>query len=137
VFIEKFEMEVSARITEEQMIPEIEIDAEIPFERIDGNFYNVLKQFAPFGPGNMNPVFLTHNACDRGWARIVGEKHLKFDLINPQNPNRIFPAIGFGLGNFLSVLANKNEVDVCYAIEENEYNGRVSLQLNVKDMRTR
>lgn len=134
-FIEKFEMEVSARITEEQMIPEIEIDAEIPFEKIDGGFYNVLKQFAPFGPGNMNPVFLTHNVCDRGWARIVGEKHLKFDLINPQYPYRIFPAIGFGLGEFLPMLANKNEVDVCYAIEENEYNGKVSLQLNVKDIR--
>jgi len=134
-FIEKFEQEVSIRITEEQMIPEIEIDAEITFEKIDGGFYNVLKQFAPFGPGNMNPVFLTHNVCDRGWARIVGEKHLKFDLINPENPNRIFPAIGFGLGHFLGMLANKNEVDVCYAIEENEYNGKVSLQLNVKDIR--
>ena len=134
-FIEKFEAEVSARITEEQLIPEIEIDAEIALEQIDNAFYSVLKQFAPFGPGNMNPVFLTHNVCDRGWARVVGEKHLKFDLINPKNPNRIFHAIGFGLGGFITQLANKNEVDACYAIEENEYNGKVSLQLNVKDMR--
>jgi single-stranded-DNA-specific exonuclease len=130
----KFEEEVAARITEEQLIPQLEIDMEIPFEKIDNSFYAVLKQFAPFGPGNMSPVFLTRNVCDRGWARIVGERHLKFDLINPANPNRIFPAIGFGLSGFLSSLANKNEVDVCYAIEENEYNGRVSLQLNVKDL---
>ena len=135
LFMEKFEMEVAARITPEQMIPEIEIDLEIPFEKIDNAFYAVLKQFAPFGPGNMSPVFLTRHVCDCGWARIVGERHLKFDLINPANPNRIFPAIGFGLSGFLSSLANKNEVDVCYAIEENEYNGKVSLQLNVKDMR--
>lgn len=134
LFIEKFEIEVAARITPEQMIPQIEIDLEIPFEKIDNNFYAVLKQFAPFGPGNMSPVFLTRHVCDRGWARIVGERHLKFDLINPSNANRIFPAIGFGLSGFLSQLANKNEVDVCYAIEENEYNGKVSLQLNVKDL---
>ena len=134
-FVEKFETEVSSRITEEQLIPEIEIDMEIPLEKIDGNFYNVLKQFAPFGPGNMNPVFLTRKVCDRGWARIVGENHLKFDIINPQYPSRIFPAIGFGLGKHLQLLDNKNEVDVCYSIEENEFNGRVSLQLSVKDVR--
>ncbi|MEO5641972.1 MAG: single-stranded-DNA-specific exonuclease RecJ [Bacteroidia bacterium] len=134
-FIEKFESEVCARITEEQMIPEIEIDMEIPFEMIDWKFFAVLKQFAPFGPGNMSPVFLSKKVCDRGWARIVGERHLKMDLINPSNPDRIFPAIAFGFGNMLSSLANKNEVNVCYTIDENEYNGKVSLQLGVKDMR--
>jgi single-stranded-DNA-specific exonuclease len=134
-FVEKFESEVCARITEEQLIPEIEIDMEIPFEMIDWKFFNVLKQFAPFGPGNMSPVFLSKKICDRGWARIVGERHLKMDLINPSNPDRIFPAIAFGFGNMLSALANKNEVNVCYTIDENEYNGKVSLQLGVKDMR--
>lgn len=134
-FVEKFELEVCARITEEQLIPEIEIDMEIPFEMIDWKFFNVLKQFAPFGPGNMSPVFLSKNICDRGWARVVGERHLKMDLINPSNPDRIFPAIAFGFGNMLSALANKNEVNVCYTIDENEYNGKVSLQLGVKDIR--
>lgn len=134
-FTEKFEAEVCARITEAQMIPEIEIDMEIPFEMIDWKFFAVLKQFAPFGPGNMSPVFLSKNICDRGWARVVGERHLKMDLINPSNPDRIFPAIAFGFGNMLSSLANKNEVNVCYTIDENEYNGKVSLQLGVKDMR--
>ncbi|MDQ3110625.1 MAG: single-stranded-DNA-specific exonuclease RecJ [Bacteroidota bacterium] len=134
-FVQKFEIEVCARITEEQMIPEIEIDMEIPFEQIDWKFFAVLKQFAPFGPGNMSPVFLSRRICDRGWARVVGERHLKMDLINPSNPDRIFPAIAFGMGNMLSTLANKNEVDVCYTVEENEYNGKVSLQLGVKDMR--
>ncbi|CAN5126426.1 single-stranded-DNA-specific exonuclease RecJ [soil metagenome] len=134
-FVLKFEKEVSARITEEQMIPEIEIDMEIAFENIDWKFFAVLKQFGPFGPGNMNPVFLTKNICDRGWARVVGERHLKMDLINPANADRIFPAIAFGMGNMLSTMANKNEVNICYTIEENEYNGKVSLQLGVKDIR--
>lgn len=134
-FIERFEQEVRLRITEEQRVPVIEIDRELSLDHIDGKLVNVLKQFAPFGPGNMNPVFLAKNVCDRGWARIVGENHLKFDLITPHHPERIFPAIGFGLGNFLFSLKNKNEVEVCYSLEENEWNGKVSLQLNVKDIR--
>jgi single-stranded-DNA-specific exonuclease len=134
-FAEKFEKEVGKRITDEQLIPEIEIDLEIAFEQIDWNFFNVLKQFAPFGPGNMSPVFLTKKIIDRGWARIVGEKHLKLDLVNPSRPDRIFPAIAFGFGDKHSIVANKSEVNVCYTIEENEYNGRVSLQLGIKDMK--
>lgn len=134
-FIEKFESVVSESITAMQLIPEIDIDLELPIEQIDGKLLNVIKQFAPFGPGNMNPVFRANRVCDRGWARVVGENHLKFDLINPSYPNLIFPAIGFGLGHFLPKLANRNEFDICYTIEENEWNGKVSLQLNVRDMR--
>jgi single-stranded-DNA-specific exonuclease len=134
-FIVKFEEEVSRRITAEQLVPEITIDALLPLGQIDNRLVAVLKQFAPFGPGNMNPVFRANRVCDRGWARLVGDNHLKFDLIEPAQPSRIFPAIGFGLGEFLPSLKNKNEIDICYTIEENEWNGKVSLQLNVKDIR--
>jgi single-stranded-DNA-specific exonuclease len=134
-FQEKFEQVVSSVIKDHQLIPEISIDADLPFEKIDGKLINVLQQFAPFGPGNMNPVFRAKRVCDRGWAKIVGENHLKLDLIEPHLPNRIFPAIAFGHGTFLSQLANKNECDVCYSIEENSWNGMVTLQLNIKDIR--
>ena len=135
-FILQFEKEVAARITAEQLIPTIEYDMELPFEKIDKDFFAEIKQFGPFGPGNMSPVFLSRKVYDRGWARVVGEKHLKMDLESAGNSNRILPAIAFGKGDFFLSLANKNEIDVCYSIEENEYNGKVSLQLSVKDMRT-
>lgn len=135
-FILQFEKEVAARITDEQLIPTIEYDMELPFEKIDKDFFAEMKQFGPFGPGNMSPVFLSRKVYDRGWARVVGEKHLKMDLESAGNSNRILPAIAFGKGDFFLSLANKNEIDVCYSIEENEYNGKVSLQLSVKDMRT-
>ncbi|HEU4718221.1 MAG TPA: single-stranded-DNA-specific exonuclease RecJ [Bacteroidia bacterium] len=134
-FIEKFEAEVSARITEAQLVPEIEIDAEISFSQIDNQLLNTIRLFAPFGPGNMNPVFLTRHVCDRGWARVVKDSHLKLDLIDPRFPTRIFPAIAFGLAEKLPLLANKNEIDAVYTLEENEWNGKVSLQLNVKDVK--
>jgi single-stranded-DNA-specific exonuclease len=134
-FVQKFEEVVAGCIQDHQLIPEIEIDTELPLSKIDGSLLNVLRQFAPFGPGNMNPVFLTKRLCDRGWARVVGENHLKMDLVDPNQPTRIFPAIAFGQSNHMESIRNRTEVDVCYTIEENEWNGNVSLQLNVKDLR--
>lgn len=133
-FREKFEEVVSARISPEMMIPEIEIDAPLSLNAIDGKFFRILKQFAPFGPGNMNPVFFTDAVNDRGWLRIVGTNHLKMDIIDPAQPARIFPAMGFGLGSYYMDLAQQKPFSMCYCIEENEFNGKISLQLGVKDV---
>jgi single-stranded-DNA-specific exonuclease len=132
-FIERFEEVVAATITEESLTPEVEIDAEITFADITPKFYDVLKQFAPFGPGNMNPVFLSRGLKDRGYARVVGAQHLKMDLTqNHSQP--IFSAIGFGLGHWLQNVTNKLPFDACYSIEPNEWQGKVTLQLNIKDL---
>ncbi len=132
-FIAKFEEVVSATITEESLTPEIEVDAEINFNEITAKFYDVLRQFAPFGPGNMNPVFLTKDVKDRGYGRVVGSDHLKLDL-QQENPNVFFNAIAFGQGHQLEKIMRKLPFDVCYAIEPNEWQGKITLQLNVKDM---
>jgi single-stranded-DNA-specific exonuclease len=132
-FIQKFEEIVSATITEESLTPEVEIDAEIDLAEITPKFYDVLKQFAPFGPGNMNPVFLTRGVRDRGYGRIVGSTHLKLD-VQQDNPNLFFNAIAFGQGHYAENVAKKIPFDICYAIEPNEWNGKVTLQLNIKDM---
>ena len=132
-FIQKFEEIVSATITEESLTPEVEIDAEIDLAEITPKFYDVLKQFAPFGPGNMNPVFLTRGVRDRGYGRIVGATHLKLD-VQQDNPYLFFNAIAFGQGHYAENVAKKIPFDICYAIEPNEWNGKVTLQLNIKDM---
>ena len=132
-FIQKFEEIVSATIKEESLTPEVEIDAEIDLVEITPKFYDVLKQFAPFGPGNMNPVFLTRGVRDRGYGRIVGSTHLKMD-VQQDNPNLFFNAIAFGQGHYAENVAKKIPFDICYAIEPNEWNGKVTLQLNIKDM---
>lgn len=131
-FQKKFEEVVSSSITDEMLIPEIEIDAAISLREITPAFYNVIKQFAPFGPGNMNPVFLTENVADRGYASIVGSNHLKFDVIH----NDIkFPAIGFGLSMHYEYVAKKNPFTVCYHIREQQWEGKTYLQLQVKDLK--
>ncbi len=134
-FQQKFEEVVAASIPEELLTPEIEIDAELEVDQITAKFYNVLKQFAPFGPKNMKPVFVSRGLKERGYGKIVGKNHLKLDLIKPENPHTFYPAIAFGLGDKFELIRSGKPFDVAYSIEENEWNGKVSLQLNVKDIR--
>lgn len=131
-FKQRFEEVVSSTITDEMLIPEIEIDAAISLHEITPAFYNIIKQFAPFGPGNMNPVFMTENVFDRGYASIVGSNHLKLDITQK---NVKFPAIAFGLSECYQIVANKNPFTVCYNIREQEWEGKTYLQLQVKDLR--
>lgn len=134
-FSEKFEKIVSETIEEHLLIPEILIDAEINFSDITPKFFRVLKQFAPFGPENMKPVFVTHNVVDSGFSRIVGDNHLKLDLVQAKGQKTRFPAIAFNMGEFYSSISGKKPFSICYTIEEREWNGNVSLELNVKDIK--
>lgn len=134
-FIDDFNAIAEKEIDESMMTPLLEIDAVLGLSEIDARFYRILKQFAPFGPGNHNPVFLATNCIAKGLPRIVGNKHLKFFLSQPQWAGKDFPAIAFGQSNHLQMLLSGQPFDVAYQIEENEWNGKTSIQLNVKDLR--
>lgn len=117
------------------MIPEISIDAEINLADINDKFIRILKQFEPFGPMNMTPIFLTKNLVDTGFGRKIGkdDEHLK--LFVKQGNSEGMGAIGFRIGNKLDLTANRQLFDAVYSIEENEYNGNVSLQMRLRDIR--
>jgi single-stranded-DNA-specific exonuclease len=132
-FIEKFETVVAKNIVERSLTPEIEYDVEIPLRTITPKFFSVLKQFSPFGPGNLNPVFMSKNVWDVGDATIVGNNHLKLSLTQEEG-GRIFKAIGFGLGEHYDKVSQGISFDICFTIEENHFNGHVNLQLNIKDI---
>jgi single-stranded-DNA-specific exonuclease len=134
-FQQRFEEVVTATIQDHMLIPEILIDAELDLNEITPKFYRILKQFEPFGPENMSPVFLTKGLIDKGYVRIVGNNHLKMDIQSATNPKDAFSAIAFGQAQHFDAILRKKTFSACYAIEENEYNGRVTLQMNVKDMR--
>ncbi len=131
-FVNRFEEIVAATIDEELLIPEITIDLELEPEVIAGNFYKIIKQFEPYGPGNMTPVFLTRGMQDTGYSKIVSEKHLKLSLLKDRQ--RI-SGIGFGMSDYFPLLANKSKVDVCYSLYENEWQGNSSIEWRVKDIR--
>jgi single-stranded-DNA-specific exonuclease len=117
------------------LTPEIKIDAQINLADITPKFYRILKQFAPFGPGNMIPVFMTTHVRDTGYGKCVGEddKHLRLTLSQPNVPNIV--GIGFGLGDKYNLISDKKLVNVVYSIDENYWNGNVSLQLKLRDIK--
>lgn len=134
-FKQKFEKVVAETIDPQLLTPEIIIDGELELEEITPKFYRILKQFAPFGPGNLAPVFMTRGVMDTGYGKGVGEneKHLK--LAVTKNSSQPFGCIGFGLGDKIELIRNRKQFDIVYAIEENEWNGQVNLQLRIKDIR--
>lgn len=134
-FTNKFEAIVAQQIKPEMLIPKINIDATLTLPQINTKFYSVLKQFAPCGPENMQPVFLTEKILTSESIRIVGENHLKMEVFDPSVPEIKFPCIGFKLGYWIDQLTEGVLFDIVYTIEENEWNGNVSIQLVVKDIR--
>lgn len=135
-FIEKFEEVVSMSITDDMLIPEVEVDAEISLNDVHSRLLNVLKQFQPFGPGNMAPVFLAKKVKDKGYGKIVGNNHLRLDIMDHRPDCFPLSSIGFGLGKKFHVAQRNCTFDACFSIEENHFNGRISLQLNLKDIRS-
>lgn len=133
-FKDAFERVVSECILPEQRAPEILVDAEISLSEIDGRFLRILKQFEPFGPGNEMPVFLSRSLFDTGYAKPMGNgRHLRGYF--RQYDSGGVGAVGFGLGEKLSMIAGRKQFDAVYHIEENEFNGRSELQLRLKDIR--
>ena len=129
----RFEQVVAASIKPEQKIPVIDIDLELDPIEITPKFYRVMKQLAPFGPGNMTPVFIARGLSDDGSARIVGSNHLKLRLGKAGQP--YFDAIAFNMGELLPSFSMGIPADVCYTLDENYWNGKSTLQWVVKDIR--
>ena len=138
-FKRRFEKIVTNQITDLQQTQTIEIDAKIPLSEITPRFYRILKQFAPFGPQNMAPVFVTEDVFDAGTSRLVGknQEHLKLDLVEPDVNSGIFAGIAFKQSDAYELITSGLPFDVCYSITENEYRGKTNLQLFIKDIKKR
>jgi len=138
-FRQRFEEIVTSQITNLQQTQTIEIDAKITLSDITPRFYRILKQFAPFGPHNMSPVFVTEDVYDAGTSRIVGknQEHLKLDLVEPDVNSGIFPGIAFNQSNAFELITSGSPFDICYSISENDYRGKINLQLFIKDIKKR
>jgi len=106
-------------------------------KEINEKFFRVLKQFQPFGPENHNPVFLSENVVDNGFGRTVGSngEHLKLTLIQEENPFKVFPAIAFHQSQVFNKINKGIAFDICYQLVENEFRGKVNLQIQVMDIK--
>ena len=135
-FTSKFESVVSETIQEEMLVPQINIDAVLNLSDIDHKLYRILRQMAPFGPGNMPPIFMTKHVVDRGYGRKIGQEktHLKISVTDA-NRSQFFDCIGFGMAEKFELIKDGQQFDIAYELEENEWNGNLNLQLRLKDIR--
>ncbi len=134
-FKRQFEKVVSETIDPALLTPEITVDAKLEVKDITPKLMRILNQFAPFGPGNMTPVFLCEGLTDTGYAKGVGQEgaHLKFAVT--QNGYGPVGGIGFNMGDKLSSVISRKPFDAVFSIDENEWQGNISLQLKLKDLR--
>ena len=135
-FRERFERIVREGMTEDMRIPEEEVDIELSLTDVNDRLLNIVEHMSPFGPHNMRPTFLTRGVIDTGSARIVGEDHLKLSIAGSTDPKaRRFDAIAFRQGKWMEHIKRGEPISILYTIESNEWQGRRSLQLNIKDIK--
>lgn len=132
-----FEKAVAESIAEEQTYPQIDIDAVLQFKDITPKFIRILKQFAPFGPGNMKPIFESKRVFDyNDSSRLVGkeQEHLKLELIDNSSEN-VMSGIAFKMYEYNDHLKALNPLDICYTLDENTFNGTTTTQLTIRDIK--
>ncbi|MCF7567293.1 single-stranded-DNA-specific exonuclease RecJ [Sabulilitoribacter arenilitoris] len=135
-FKQAFEEEVNKTIDRNLLTPEIEIDTQIDLNDITPKFYRILKQFAPYGPTNMTPVFMTENLIDTGYGKCVGQDktHLRLTATQTESSKSVV-CIGFGMGKKFDVISEKKPFKAVYSIDENEFRGNTTLQLKLRDIK--
>ncbi len=136
-FMRRFEEVVSKMITEKQTHHTIDVDAKLLLSDLTPKFFRILNQFEPFGPHNMRPVFVTEGVFDNGPSRAVGKEneHLKLDLTDFSDSNRVYSGIAFSQADKLDIVKQGLPFNVCYSLMENEFRGKVSMQLYVRDIK--
>ena len=134
LFREKFEEAVAQRIQEEHLIPCVNIERIIALSEVTSRFYNILKQMAPFGPGNMRPIFASEALEVVGTPQILKEQHLKC-VVRQSGSDAQLTAIGFGMAHYYDRICGQQSFSMAYTVEENHYNGHTSLQLMIRDIK--
>ena len=132
LFKKRFELEVATKLTNDIIKPMIEIDINLDLHNLDNKFYRILKQFAPFGPGNSNPVFASYGLKLKSPPKYLGEDKSHFKLLIKLDKSNI-EAIGFNLSHLINK-HNDDCINLCYTLNENIWNNKKSLQLNIKDL---
>jgi single-stranded-DNA-specific exonuclease len=136
-FTEKFDDFVRKNITKKQMIQTIDVDAKLQLSDITPKLMRILKQFEPFGPHNANPVFISEDVLDVGRSRLVGSNsdHIKLELVEPNSSSMRYSGIAFSQSDKFPLIESGLPFDICYSLVENEFKGKTSIQLLVRDIK--
>ncbi len=133
-FRERIETVTQQTMRPDQMLPEVGVNAIVDIAQITPKFYNILKQFSPFGPGNMRPVFLSLNQKPTASTRVSrNEMHLLFSI--KQSETEAIQGVAFGQGDIYDAFKNANSFDMCFVLEESLWNGKPIIRFQAKDLR--
>ena len=135
-FKKAFEEKVSQSILPNQKEPVLQYDYNLTIDNVDTKLFRIIEQMGPFGPNNMRPVFLSENCIDSGHTKVVGKDntHLRLSVQTEKGP---LVGIGFGLAEFFPAIKKGNAFDLLYTLDKNQWNGKTTLQLKIKDLRIR
>ena len=134
-FVRRFDESVKKRITAEQLTPVVKVDAELSILDVTDSFFRLLRQFAPFGPGNMNPVFLSEEVCIyNNSLRIVGENHLQMQIYVPGKSQVAFKAIAFKQAHRYEEIQNSGKFRICYSVNENVFRPSEDREIRTLDL---
>lgn len=134
-FISRFEAIVESTIKDEQLVPTVEVDIDLPLNDVQPGFFKVLNQFEPFGIGNDQPIFRCNEVKALPNLRVVGRDHLKMDIVEVDNPVVRIPAIAFNQVKHFDHISRGKPFQVCYSLEINEWKGNKTLQANIRDIK--
>jgi single-stranded-DNA-specific exonuclease len=132
-FAARFDAEARARLREEDLVPQLRPDIELPIHAADESLLNAIRHMEPFGIGNAGPVFISRGVRVRGGARKVAADGLKLAFETPTGPQE---AVGWGMWSRAAEVERDGAIDVVYRLEMNEYRGTRTLQASLLDLRT-
>jgi single-stranded-DNA-specific exonuclease len=134
-FRKEFNSIVKETITKQDLFPELAIDSRVKFSEITPKFLRILDQFAPFGPGNLRPVFLAEDVEVTNTPRIVGNNHLLL-CVKQKESKKVFDCIGFNMSEFYEpITQNNSEIDIVFSIDRTVRGGRTFPQFKLKDIK--
>ena len=134
-FKQRFMQYVDSHIMPNQTSAELNIDKQLDFKDITKRMLADLKKFAPHGPSNPKPLFITRNVYDYGTSKVVGrqQEHIKLELVDSKSSN-VMNGIAFGQSSSAKYIKSKRSFDIVYTIEENTYK-RGEVQLQIEDIK--
>ena len=127
-----FENAVAERITEDQLTPEILINAILPLDNINMNFFQIITQMEPFGPDNMRPIFIAKGVKDTGYSKLVKEAHISFNVTQGNNSVR---GIGYNMPEHIHIVKSGQPFDIVFQLQLNDWQGNQSVQMQIIDVK--
>jgi single-stranded-DNA-specific exonuclease len=133
-FRTRFNDDAREKLTIEDLVPKITVDAEVEMADLTPKLFSIMKQMEPYGPGNTRPVFVCREVRHKNGPKIVGKNHLKLSVHDGNGA--VIEAMAFNFADRMGELAAAQTFTLAFSLDENEWNGRTAMQLKIRGVET-